>query len=48
MMEQDDTLNTWAPGTGLRPVSITGFTDTAPFDGRFRRDVNLTLREMAA
>jgi hypothetical protein len=48
MMEQDDTLNIWAPGTGLRPVSITGFTDTAPFDGRFRRDVNLTLREMAA
>jgi hypothetical protein len=48
MLEQDDTLNSWAPGTGLRPVSITGLTDTAPFDGRFRRGINLTLREMAA
>lgn len=48
MMEQDTVLNPWAPGTGLRPVAITGFSDNAPFDGRFRRDVSLTLQEVAA
>lgn len=48
MLEQDDVLNTWAPGTGLRAVEITSLTDSAPFDGRFRRGVVMTLRELAA
>ena len=48
LMEQDSVLNNWAPGTGLRPVAITSLTDTAPFDGRFRRGVVMTLQELAA
>lgn len=48
MFEQDSVVNPWAPGTGLRPVDILNLTDTAPFDGRFRRGVEMTLRELAA
>lgn len=48
MLEQDSVVNPWAPGTGLRPVEILDFSDNAPFDGRFRTGVSMTLRELAA
>lgn len=45
--EQDDQLNDWAPGTGLRAVEILGLSETVPFDARWRKGMALTLREVA-
>jgi hypothetical protein len=45
--EQDTVVNDWAPGTGLRPVEIVGFSDSVPFNGRFRLSPQLILRELA-
>lgn len=48
MLEQDTVVNNWAPGTGLRAVEIVGLQETVPFEARMRRDLPLTLRELAA
>jgi hypothetical protein len=45
-LEQDTVVNTWAPGSGTRPVEITGLNETVPFDARFRQGVTMTLREL--
>lgn len=47
-LEQDSVVNSWAPGTGVRPVEMLSFPDTVPFDARMRRDLTLNLRELAA
>jgi hypothetical protein len=46
MFEQDTVVNTWAPGTGVRPVEITELNDSIPFAGRFRIKPSMTLREV--
>lgn len=48
LFEQDNVLNDWVPGTGLRPVEIVSLTETSPFDARWRKGMALTLREVAA
>lgn len=48
LLEQDTVVNPWAQGTGSRPVEMTSWSDTAPFDARFRLSPNLILRELAA
>lgn len=47
MLEQDNVVNDWAPGTGLRPVEITSLSDQVPFNARFRFPVEMSLRELA-
>jgi hypothetical protein len=47
LFEQDTVMNDWAPGTGVRPVQIMGFTDYIPFASRFRTKAVLNLRELA-
>lgn len=47
LLEQDTVTNTWAPGTGVRPVEILGLDDTVPFAARFRKGVTMSLRELA-
>jgi hypothetical protein len=47
LLEQDTVVNDWAPGTGLRPVEILSLTDFTPFAGRFRKGVELVIRELA-
>lgn len=48
LLEQDSVVNTWAAGTGIRPVEIVGLTEAVPFDARFRYNtVALTLQELA-
>lgn len=47
MLEQDSVVNNWAPGTGLRPVEMTAFNDTVPFNARFRKGLTMTLKELA-
>lgn len=46
-LEQDSVVNSWAPGTGLRPVEILGLNDSVPFETRFRKSPTLQLRELA-
>lgn len=46
-LEQDTVVNTWAPGTGLRPVEVLALNETVPFDARFRKGIAMTLRELA-
>jgi hypothetical protein len=48
LLEQDSAFNSWAPGSGTRPVEILSLTDVIPFDTRFRRAVNMTLQELIA
>jgi hypothetical protein len=48
LLEQDSVLNTWAPGTGIRPVEIVGLNDEVPFAARFRQSLALNLRELIA
>lgn len=48
MLEQDSVVNDWAPGTGIRPVEIVSLTDSVPFNTRFKNDISLSLRELAA
>jgi len=48
LLEQDSVLNTWAPGTGIRPVEIVGLNDSVPFAARFRDSLALNLRELTA
>jgi hypothetical protein len=47
-LEQDTVVNTWAPGTGLRPVEIVSLSETVPFNARFRKGLTMVLRELAA
>lgn len=47
IVEQDFTVNPWAPGAGMRPVEMLGLTEKIPFDGRIRQGITLTLRELA-
>jgi hypothetical protein len=47
LFEQDTVVNNWAPGTGSRAVEIMGLSEIAPFEARMRRNVTLTLRELA-
>jgi len=47
MFEQDSVLNSWAPGTGCRPVEILSLTEGVPFAARFRDKPVLLLRELA-
>jgi hypothetical protein len=46
MLEQDTVVNSWAPGTGVRPVEILELNDTVPFNSRFRAPVSMSLREL--
>jgi hypothetical protein len=48
MLEQDSVINTWAPGTGIRPVEIVGLNEPVPFASRFRKSLTLSLRELTA
>lgn len=48
LFEQDNVVNDWVPGTGMRPVEIVSLSETAPFDARWRKGMSLTLREVAA
>ncbi len=48
LLEQDSAVNSWAPGTGVRPVEIVSATETVPFDVRMRKGTALELRELAA
>lgn len=47
LWEQDNVVNTWAPGSGIRPVEIVGLNESVPFEARFRNNVQMTLRELA-
>lgn len=48
MLEQDTVVNSWAVGTGIRPVEMIGLTETVPFEARFRSGgVRMSLRELA-
>jgi hypothetical protein len=47
LWEQSQSVNTWAPGSGIRPVEIVGLNETVPFESRFRTNVQMTLRELA-
>lgn len=47
LWEQDNVLNNWAPGSGIRPVEIVGLGESVPFEARFRTNVQMTLRELA-
>jgi hypothetical protein len=47
MWEQDTVVNTWAVGTGIRPVEIVGLGEVVPFDGRFRTSTTMIVRELA-
>lgn len=47
LLEQDSVVNTWAPGTGVRPVEILDLSETVPFAARFRKGVSMSLRELA-
>jgi len=47
LWEQDNVVNTWAVGSGIRPVEIVALGETVPFDGRFRTSTQMTLRELA-
>lgn len=46
LFEQDDTINDWAPGTGVNPVEIMSLTETVPFATRMRTSPSLVLREV--
>lgn len=47
LWEQDNVVNNWAPGSGIRPVEIVGLNESVPFEARFRTNVQMTLRELA-
>lgn len=47
ILEQDSVLNTWAVGTGIRPVEIVALGESVPFEARFRTGMAMTLRELA-
>jgi len=48
MLEQDTVVNSWAVGTGIRPVEMIGLTESVPFETRFRAGgVKMSLRELA-
>lgn len=44
--EQSERMNEWAPGTGILPVKITGWTEDLPFDAYFRSAPTLSIREV--
>lgn len=46
LWEQDSVVNLWAPGTGIRPVEIVSLPETVPFAARFRKGLQLSLREV--
>jgi hypothetical protein len=48
LLEQDSAVNPWAPGMGLRPVEILSLVEALTFDARWRQDITMTLRELAA
>jgi hypothetical protein len=47
LLEQDSVVNTWAAGTGVRPVEILSLPEVVPFDARFRIGTALDLRELS-
>ena len=47
MLEQDTVVNTWAVGTGIRPVEMVALGESVPFEARFRTNVKMSLRELA-
>jgi hypothetical protein len=47
LLEQDSVVNTWAMGSGIRPVEIVSLGESVPFDARFRTSVAMQLRELA-
>lgn len=48
MMEQDNVVNDWAPGTGVRPVEIVSLTENVSnFASRFRTGVQMEVRELS-
>jgi hypothetical protein len=48
LFEQDSVANSWAPGTGLRPVEIMALSDKVTFETRMRVNASMTLRELSA
>jgi hypothetical protein len=47
LLEQDNVVNDWAPGTGIKPMEIVSLTDATMFASRFREAITLQLRELA-
>lgn len=47
LFEQDTVVNSWAPGTGCRAVEILSLPDTAPFEARMRKGIDMVLQELA-
>lgn len=47
ILEQDTVVNSWAVGTGIRPVEIVALGEGVPFDVRFRTGTAMTLQELA-
>lgn len=47
MLEQDTVVNDWSPSTGIRPVDILDLGEGVPFEGRFRVNPTMTLRELS-
>lgn len=47
MLEQDTVVNSWAPGSGIRPVEMIALGESVPFEARFRTGVKMSLRELA-
>jgi hypothetical protein len=47
MLEQDTVVNTWAVGSGIRPVEMIALGESVPFETRFRSNVKMSLRELA-
>lgn len=46
LFEQDSAVNPWAPGTGVLPVAMLSFPEAIPFDGLFRLQPAMALREV--
>jgi len=46
LLEQDNVINSWVPGTGVRPVEILSLSETTPFDAKWRKGVTMAIREL--
>jgi hypothetical protein len=45
-LEYGQIQNDWAPGTGVRPVSIVDFNEDVPIDGWFRQSPSAVMQEV--
>jgi len=46
-LEMDRVINDWAPGTGVRPVSILDLNEDIPIDAWFRQSPSAVLQEVS-